>query len=142
MCGGLSICWGGGGRDTARGGGLLRRGLCAVLGQALLELFWRLELELLGGALAARQPSRRVACRSLPFGLRGVEVLDDALVVLLENVLGDTLHAEDLDVEALAVGERILDGCEVFLVDLVHVHREACERGQLSAIVVFARAGE
>lgn len=68
--------------------------------------------------------------------------MDDALVVLLENVVGDTLHAEDLDVEALAVGERILDGCEVFLVDLVHVHGEAYERGQLSAIVVFARAGE
>jgi hypothetical protein len=27
----------------------------------------------------------------------------------------------------LPVRERILDACEVFLVDLVHVHRKTCE---------------
>jgi hypothetical protein len=60
----------------------------------------------------------------LPLGLRRVEVLDDALVVLLDNVLGDTLHAEDLDVKALPVRECILDACEVFFVNLVHVDGE------------------
>jgi hypothetical protein len=62
----------------------------------------------------------------LPLGLCRVEVLDDALIVLLHNVVGDTLHAKDLDVEALPVWKRILDAREGFLVDLVHVYRETC----------------
>jgi hypothetical protein len=41
---------------------------------------------------------RRVAGGGLPFGLGSVEVLNDALVVLLHNVLGNTFHAEDLNV--------------------------------------------
>lgn len=62
----------------------------------------------------------------MPFGLCGVEVLDDALVVLLYDLLGDTLHAENLDIEPLPAGKRILDTVESFLVDLVHMHGETC----------------
>jgi hypothetical protein len=60
--------------------------------------------------------------------LGGIKVLDDALVVLLHNVFGHTLHAEDLDVQPLPIGERILDAREVFFVDLVHVHGKTCEK--------------
>jgi hypothetical protein len=42
--------------------------------------------------------------------------------VLLENVLWDTLHTEDLDLESLSVRESVLDMFEGFFVDLVHVH--------------------
>jgi len=50
--------------------------------------------------------------------------LDDALVVLLYHILRDALHAEDLDVQALAVRQGILDAGEGLLVDLVHVDGE------------------
>lgn len=41
------------------------------------------------------------------FSLRGVVVLEVVLVVLLHDVFGNTLYAEDLDVEALPVHKRI-----------------------------------
>ena len=53
--------------------------------------------------------------------------MDDPLFVLLLDVLGDTFHSEDLDVQALAVREGILDMRQGLLVDLVHVHGETYE---------------
>lgn len=96
-----------------------------MLGQSLLQLLRSLRLELLGRRLAHVLARGRVAGGGVALCLRGVEVLDDALVVLLHDILGDTFHAEDLDVEALPVCECILDAAQVFLVDLVHVNRQA-----------------
>lgn len=67
---------------------------------------------------------RRVSSRGMTVGLVLVELLDDALVVLLNNVLGNALHAEDFDVQSLAVRERILNASERLFVDLVHVDGE------------------
>lgn len=72
----------------------------------------------------------------MALGLCCVEVCDDALVVLLDNVVGDTLHAEDLNVEPLSVGQRVLDLIERFLVHLVHVDGETAGRVQSLAASV------
>jgi len=127
---------GGRGPSTARPTtGLLRGYPRPVLGQPLLDLLGGLDLDLLGRALGAR---RRVTGGGVALGLGGVEVLDDALVVLLQDVLGDALHAEDLDVQPLPVGQRVLDVVEVLLVHLVHVHRQAAGRVEpLAAPVAF-----
>jgi hypothetical protein len=50
--------------------------------------------------------------------------LCDLLVVLVDNLSGHAFHAEDFNLEALAARIRVLDMCEVLLVDLGHVHRE------------------
>jgi hypothetical protein len=42
----------------------------------------------------------------------------------LSNILGDAFHAEDLDVEACAIRESIVDRTEVLLMNLGHVHAE------------------
>jgi hypothetical protein len=49
------------------------------------------------------------------------------LVVLVDDLGGYTFHAEDFNLEALAAWIGVFDMCEVFLVDLVHVHRETWE---------------
>jgi hypothetical protein len=46
--------------------------------------------------------------------------------MLIEHILGDTLHAKNLYLKTLSARKRILDLCEVFFVDLVHVHGETC----------------
>jgi hypothetical protein len=112
-----------------------------MLGQPLLELFRRLNLDLLAGRvtpntslLARLYVTRRDA--SVLLGL--VVVLDDARSVLVEDVAGDTFHAEDFDIEALAVRQGIFDLCEGFLVDLVHVHGETAGSVETtSAAVAF-----
>jgi len=104
--------------------GLLRGKLGAMLGEALLELLGRLVLDFLGRPLHG-MPAGRISRGGGALSLGLVKVLDDALVVLLQDVLGDALHAEDLDVEAGAVGQGVLDALQRFFVDLVHVDREA-----------------
>jgi hypothetical protein len=53
-----------------------------------------------------------------------VEVLDDAVSVLLEDLGRYALHAEDLDLEALAVRESIIDLAQCFFVYLVKMDRQ------------------
>lgn len=48
--------------------------------------------------------------------------------MLLQGVLGNTLHAKDFDFESLAVRKRIFDLAEGFFVDLVQVYGETCSR--------------
>lgn len=43
----------------------------------------------------------------------------------LGDVIRDTLHAENLDIQARSVGERVFNDCEGLLVDLSHVDRQA-----------------
>lgn len=87
---------------------LLRGYPGSMLGQTFLDVIWGLSLELLGGPLVVLA-GRRVACGGEPLGLRLIEVLYDSLVVLLDDIFGNALHAEDFDVEALSVRECIFD---------------------------------
>lgn len=107
-----------------------------MVGQPLLQLLGGLDLDLLCGSLATSLAGRRVAGSGVALGLCCVEVCDDALVVLLDNVVGDALHAEDLNVEPLSVGQRVLDLVERFLVHLVHVDRQTAGRVQSLAASV------
>jgi hypothetical protein len=102
----------------------LRSKFGAVLGQALLDLLRCLVFDLLCRTLPARMAARGVSCSFLPLGLGLVEILDDPLVMLLKDVLGDTFHTEDLDVQAGSVRESILDALQCLFVNLVHVHGE------------------
>jgi hypothetical protein len=45
--------------------------------------------------------------------------------MLLADIVRDTFHAKDLDVYTLAVGKRIENLGEGFLVNLLEVNREA-----------------
>lgn len=56
------------------------------------------------------------------FCLLFVVLLDDALVVRLNHVLGDALHSKNLIFQTCAARDGILDLGERFLVDLCHVH--------------------
>ena len=125
-------------RCTSSAGCLLGSYPRTVVGQALLDFLWCLNLDLLGWALAARLARWRVACDCMALGLGSVEVCDDALVVLLQNVFWYALHSEDFDVETLSVGEGILDLVERLFVDLVHVDGETCEES-VSVTDVCAR---
>jgi len=50
--------------------------------------------------------------------------LRDLLIVLVDYFSRDTFHAEDFNLETLTAGVGVLHMREVFLVHLVHVHRE------------------
>lgn len=63
-----------------------------------------------------------IACQALALCLLCKVLLRDLLVVLVDDILGHTLHAEYLDLEALATGNGIFDVGERLLVDLIHVH--------------------
>jgi len=77
--------------------------LVAECFQPGLEVRVILDLVLLRGARAVLLAGRGISRGRAPVRLRLVVVLDDALVVLLYHILRDALHAEDLDVQALAV---------------------------------------
>lgn len=125
-------------RCTSTAGCLLSGYPRTMLGQALLDFLWCLNLDLLGRALAARLARWRVACDCMALGLGGVEVCDDALVVLLQNFFWYALHSKDFDVEALPVREGILDLVETLFVYLVHVNGETCGE-RVSVTVVSTR---
>lgn len=56
---------------------------------------------------------------SLRFGL--LELRDNALVMRLNHIFGNTFHAEDLHIQPGAVGKRIIDGCQLFFVHLAEM---------------------
>jgi hypothetical protein len=94
-----------------------------VLGQSLLQVRCCFELGLFGRPIAC-STRNGVASGSLSVGLSLVEVGQDALVVSLDNVFGDAFHAEDLNIETLAIRERIVDGSQVLFVDLAHMYAQ------------------
>ena len=88
--------------------GLLGGNTRAMLSQTLLDLFGSLDLDLLRGSL--RVLARwRVTSGGVSVGLSLVEVLDNALVVLLNYLLGNALHTKNLNVETLTVRQSILN---------------------------------
>lgn len=97
----------------------------AMFCQSLLDVVGGLDLELLGWALRILTRGR-VTGGSISFRLRLVEVLNNSLVVLLDDILRDTLHTKDLDVESLSVGQRIFDRRQRFFMYLVHMNRKTC----------------
>lgn len=74
----------------------------------------------------------------MPLCLCRVEVLDNPLVVLLDDILRNTLHTENLNVETLSVRKCIFDLLEGLLVHLVHVDRQTTSCVQpLAATLAF-----
>ena len=65
-----------------------------------------------------------------------MEVLEDALCMRLDDIFGYTFHPEDFDVESCAIRESIVDGAEILLVNLAHVHAEAAS-GVKSSTTTF-----
>lgn len=107
--------------------------LSLVFSKALLKLSGRLKFGLLHGrtacsivatAVVARSTRRAVVARdgaALSFG--GKELVADALVMCLQDVLWDSLHTKDFNVGPGSVGECIVDLSQVFLVDLIEMDR-------------------
>ena len=102
--------------------GLLCRFPGLVFSQSCLQLGRRLELGLLGTCctLSSRAGSR-VSCGGTAIGLGGKELVADALIVLLQNIVGDTLHAKDFNVRRRAIGQSVLHRSQILLVNLVHM---------------------
>lgn len=97
-----------------------------MLRQPLLEFAGRFKLGFLGLATGSGSAWHSVTGGSTPFGLGLMKVCQDALCMLLNNVFWDAFHTKDLDVEACAVGKGIVHSRKVLLMDLAHVHTEAC----------------
>ena len=84
--------------STANPSCLFCRLLRLVFCQALLQIGRRLKLGFLGCTSA---PSgSKVACGSPALSFSLGELLQDALIVALGDVVRNTLHAEDLDIQA------------------------------------------
>lgn len=98
--------------------------LSSVLGKSLEQFFCRLNLDLLSRVLGLA--GRRISSRDSAIFLRLVKVLNDSVSVLLENLLWNTLHAKNLDLESLPVGKCILDLAERLLVHLVQMDGKTC----------------
>lgn len=71
-----------------------------------------------------------VASNSAMFGFSRVVLLSEALIVVLDDVLRNAFHGEDLDIDVLTVGEGILDELEGFFVNLTHVNAQTSGRVQ------------
>jgi hypothetical protein len=97
-------------------GRLVRRETCFDVG-------YPFHLGLLGG-IRTLAVLTVVSGSGLALGLGLVKIRQDALIMLLNNVFGDSFHAEDFNVEAGSVWQGIVDGSQVFLVYLAHVHAE------------------
>lgn len=91
----------------------------------LLNLF---ESLIFLGALVSRtvqtRASRRIARCLLSRPLICEMLLRDLLIVLVDDLRRHALHSEDLDIEATAAGDGILNLVQLLLVDLCHVHVE------------------
>jgi hypothetical protein len=110
--------------STTAGTQLASSLLCFECSQASLNILLTLELSLLGGWrvwVARSRVARDGATLCLPLP----ELRRDALIMLLADIVRNTFHAKDLDVHALAVGERIEDLGEGFLVNLLEMDGEA-----------------
>lgn len=105
-----------------------------MFSKALLKLSGRLKLGLLYGRTACSVVATAVVAWStrwavvardgttLSFG--GKELVADALVMCLQDVLWDSLHTKDFNVGPGSVGECIVDLSKVFLVDLIEMDRQ------------------
>lgn len=82
------------------------RFLGAELREPLLELLRGLYPDLLGRPLLTW---RGVSCRLETLVLGRPVVLVDSLFVLLPDLLGNTFHTKDLDVQGLTIREGIFD---------------------------------
>jgi hypothetical protein len=109
--------------------GATGRGHCLSLDPPLcksaLELLGRLNLDLLP-CMVHGLSRQRVPGGDAPVFLGLVEVLDQPIAVAVESLGRDALHAENLDLETLSVGQRILDMLETLLVHLVQMDGQSC----------------
>jgi hypothetical protein len=98
--------------------------------RALLDLVQRLVdlLALVGERLPVGMGTAHgVARQARALRLLGEVLLGDLLVVLVDDLGGNALHAKDLDVQTLAPADCVLHMRQCLLVHLVHVHLEAWE---------------
>jgi hypothetical protein len=54
-----------------------------------------------------------------------LKLSDHTLVVRLDDIIGNTFHAEDFNIKTRAIWKRIVNGGKLFLVHLAHMHRQA-----------------
>jgi len=102
---------------------LLRSLLRLVFCQALFQIRWRFELWLLRCTRACcARPC--IARSSSAFSFSLGELLKNALVVALNDLIWYTFHTEDFDIQTGAIRERVFDDCEGLLVDLGHMDRQ------------------
>ena len=84
---------------------LLSRLSGLVLGQACLEFSRRLDLGFLCACSSLNSRDRSgIARGGASLSLGSKELVADALVVLLQNIVRNTLHAKDLDIWGGAIG--------------------------------------
>lgn len=95
--------------------------LGAEIGEPFLQLLRSLRPDLLRRPFLA---GRRISCGLETLILGCPVVLVDSLFVLLPDLLRYTLHAEDLNIQSLTIGEGIFDVGKSLFMDLVHVDRE------------------
>jgi hypothetical protein len=93
-------------------------------------------LGLFGLGLAGRSARRGVTGASATLSLHLEVFVHDALFVVIDKVLGDTAHAEDLGVDALAAFNGVFDLGQGLLVDLLQVHRQATSSVEATVAVV------
>lgn len=96
-----------------------------VFRQSLFELCRRFKFWFLGTSCALRT-WREIACCSASFCFALVEIGQHSLIVLLYNFFRYSFHAKDFDIKAGTIREGVLDGSEVFFMNLIHMHIETC----------------
>jgi len=98
-----------------------------VLSKPGLEFGRRLELGFLDTRTAGvvASATAMVACNSTTLRLSCKELLANTCIVCGQDVFGDALHAEDLDVWSGAVRKRILYRGQSLLMHLIEMDRQA-----------------
>lgn len=103
-----------------------------VFSQSLLKIRSSLKLRLLSGLSISGSASGRVSSDGLSLQLGLLELRGNTLLVSLEHIIGDTLHAKDFHIEAHSIGQRIVHFGKLFLVDLTQMDGETWSRVSLA----------
>ena len=108
--------------------------LCLVFCQSFLEIRGRFKLGLFAGPSSAvcRRVARSSASLSFCLGI----LLEYALVVRLDNLFRNALHAKDLYLESRAIRQGILNDGQRLLVDLLEMDVQAASSVEASAAAI------
>jgi hypothetical protein len=124
----------GGGYITAATSSKGLSALGPVFSQSLLKVGSSLKLGLLGRLSISGSASRRVSSHGLSLQLGLLELRGNTLLVSLEHIIGDTLHAEDFHIEAHSVRQCVVHLGKLFLVNLTQMDRQTWSRVSLALV--------